>query len=361
MKMVVLGIFAIAVMPALIISSGDFIVVTSPSYVRYVDGASAIETSEIGPMIAASFGLPLEEDLKWNGLEEVNLFKRPKATVVISVNGVPEGTLGVQGVAHFKTVEVESSLNTESLIKTIEEIQWKENPLIVDFSLDGNLFDISSHHSEVFAGLPSSMVALRDEVTSGIAENWFTPSELASLNVSVDEDFKLVSELYMIQQVVNSLLANKNLLKSSSPAFIHLAVSGLEGVTANHGFQSVQFTDALKLLQKVISRVATELRTLYGDDVVIDLVAFTPESSIKSRGRHVRSLLATSDSTSVLKSSLNLAPGYTDMYSAIFNICLWFMIIFAITLLYIAWAIWFMDPGRDSIIYRMTSTRLKRD
>jgi len=63
----------------------------------------------------------------------------------------------------------------------------------------------------------------------------------------------------------------------------------------------------------------------------------------------------------MLQTSLNLAPSYSDQYSAIFNICLWFMIIFAITLLFIAWSIWFMDPGRDSIIYRMTSTRLKRE
>lgn len=58
---------------------------------------------------------------------------------------------------------------------------------------------------------------------------------------------------------------------------------------------------------------------------------------------------------------LNLAPDYNDMYPVIFNICLWLMILLAITFFGVCYGIWNMDPGRDSIIYRMTTTRLKKD
>lgn len=48
-------------------------------------------------------------------------------------------------------------------------------------------------------------------------------------------------------------------------------------------------------------------------------------------------------------------------YAAIFNIFLWLGLVFAFTLVAIVYALADMDPGRDSIIYRMTSTRMKKD
>ncbi|CAH0673956.1 unnamed protein product [Spodoptera exigua] len=48
-------------------------------------------------------------------------------------------------------------------------------------------------------------------------------------------------------------------------------------------------------------------------------------------------------------------------YPAIFNIFLWFGIIMTFSLLAIMYSMMDMDPGRDSIIYRMTNTRMKKD
>lgn len=58
---------------------------------------------------------------------------------------------------------------------------------------------------------------------------------------------------------------------------------------------------------------------------------------------------------------LNLAKVYDDNYPVIFNIILWFGVVIAFSLFAISYAIATMDPGRDSIIYRMTSTRIKKD
>lgn len=58
---------------------------------------------------------------------------------------------------------------------------------------------------------------------------------------------------------------------------------------------------------------------------------------------------------------LILAEVYSDDYPAIFNIILWFGVAFVFSLLAITIFIANMDPGRDSIIYRMTSTRMKKD
>lgn len=63
----------------------------------------------------------------------------------------------------------------------------------------------------------------------------------------------------------------------------------------------------------------------------------------------------------VLQEDWNLALDYNEDYPVIFNIILWFGVVMVFSLLAISYAIGNMDPGRDSIIYRMTSTRMKKD
>ncbi|XP_054725790.1 ATPase H(+)-transporting accessory protein 2-like [Anastrepha obliqua] len=56
----------------------------------------------------------------------------------------------------------------------------------------------------------------------------------------------------------------------------------------------------------------------------------------------------------------NVAPLYDENYAAIFNIIFWFTVCFAFTLFAVILALHNMDPGRDTIIYRMTATRSKK-
>ncbi|XP_065224985.1 renin receptor [Planococcus citri] len=59
--------------------------------------------------------------------------------------------------------------------------------------------------------------------------------------------------------------------------------------------------------------------------------------------------------------TLNLADDYDENFPVIFNIMLWFSLALIFALIAICMVIANMDPGRDSIIYRMTSTRMKKD
>jgi len=61
-------------------------------------------------------------------------------------------------------------------------------------------------------------------------------------------------------------------------------------------------------------------------------------------------------------SGLNLGEDYDEDYPIIFNILLWLGVSLFIATLAIATAIASMDPGRDSLIYRVTSAqRFKKD
>ena len=60
-------------------------------------------------------------------------------------------------------------------------------------------------------------------------------------------------------------------------------------------------------------------------------------------------------------SPYNLAYKYNFQYAVIFNIVLWLMIALALAVIAIAYNLWNMDPGYDSIIYRMTNQKIRMD
>lgn len=60
-------------------------------------------------------------------------------------------------------------------------------------------------------------------------------------------------------------------------------------------------------------------------------------------------------------SPYNLAYKYNFDYAVIFNIVLWLMIVLALAVIAIAYNLWNMDPGYDSIIYRMTNQKIRMD
>ena len=67
------------------------------------------------------------------------------------------------------------------------------------------MFTVRSHYLEVFANLPTTLAALSDDVRNDVAQHWFSSAELKSLNVSQPVDFLFMSELYMMQEIINAV------------------------------------------------------------------------------------------------------------------------------------------------------------
>jgi hypothetical protein len=57
----------------------------------------------------------------------------------------------------------------------------------------------------------------------------------------------------------------------------------------------------------------------------------------------------------------NVAEFYSDQYPAMFNIIFWTSLILAFAVFSISYSMWSMDPGLDTVIYRMTSQRIKKE
>ena len=95
-----------------------------------------------------------------------------------------------------------------------------------------------------------------------------------------------------------------------------------------------------------------KLRKLYDDSVVLYIVNLDSKQSLS---RKTRSILASPTE------GYNLATPASEDYPAIFNIVLVMGIVLTIALIAISFSMAYMDPGRDSIIYRMTNPRMKKD
>ncbi|XP_018799703.1 PREDICTED: renin receptor [Bactrocera latifrons] len=114
---------------------------------------------------------------------------------------------------------------------------------------------------------------------------------------------------------------------------------------------------------KVISEFTNELvnlqRQIEGDassQSLLAVIVSHEDDKNSNLSRRRRETIAGSTTN-----TYNLAAYYDQNYPVIFNIILWFMVALGLSLLAVCYAIADMDPGRDSIIYRMTSTRMKKD
>lgn len=145
--------------------------------------------------------------------------------------------------------------------------------------------------------------------------------------------------------------AAEHLAEMAKPSNVLLIRVSVDGVAKAHGEKSVAMDEAKKLLSTAISHLLAASQK--SSDFVL-FVQSTEKDVAASRSK--REIIAADT-----KNPFNLATYYSSDYPVIFNIILWFMVVFGLSLLAICYAIAAMDPGRDSIIYRMTSTRIKKD
>ncbi|MEQ2211474.1 hypothetical protein XENOCAPTIV_002721, partial [Xenoophorus captivus] len=114
------------------------------------------------------------------------------------------------------------------------------------------------------------------------------------------------------------LQRHRHLAKDFSPDLYSLELSGLEELSRLYGNDSPQYRDATAILASVLQK-------------------------------------------SNPGSPYNLAYKYNFQYAVIFNIVLWLMIALALAVIVVSYNLWNMDPGYDSIIYRMTNQKIRMD
>ncbi|XP_061033879.1 renin receptor isoform X2 [Eubalaena glacialis] len=301
----------------------EFSILRSPGSVVFRDGNWPIPGERIPDVAALSMGFSVKEDLSWPGLAVGNLFHRPRATVMVTVKGVDKLALPPGSV--------------------------------ISYPLENRVYMVGKANS-VFEDLSVTLRQLRNRL---FQENSVLSSlPLNSLSRNNEVDLLFLSELQVLHDISSLLSRHKHLAKDHSPDLYSLELAGLDEIGKRYGEDSEQFRDASKILVDALQKFADDMYNLYSGNAVVELV--TVRSFDTSLARKTRTILEAKQAKDP-SSTYNLAYKYNFEYPVVFNMILWIMIALALAVIITSYNIWNMDPGYDSIIYRMTNQKIRMD
>ncbi|XP_018373333.1 PREDICTED: renin receptor isoform X1 [Trachymyrmex cornetzi] len=382
-------------------ANGEFVVVHSPDSVEFtVNERGHIEQSYLKEILSACLGYTGKQKDSEHSIVIWDPFLVPRALVAIVVEGMDQ----------LSFLKDKAKVMCPLTDDEAEEITWQ--------AIRSRVEERSNDNTLVRINLSDGVDALGQ---SALGE--LKPTKIEKLNVlnsEIEEDRKFIEEIQLLRAIGDNALSAKK--HDSGTDVYWLVVSALKPCLEMHGNSSTVNEEAFHLLTSGIEHVSKGLLNHYDGKIVI--VIFTNDAwkernarSVLERKRRdepprageqdeqnnkmdeeeyrMRSTIesntaldSTTERTGVQDNSgtseksdevnteykINTntqtigqpefsgrAKTYTEDYPVIFNIMLWFGVVFVFSLLAICIAIADMDPGRDSIIYRMTSNRMKKD
>ncbi|XP_069684703.1 ATPase H(+)-transporting accessory protein 2 [Periplaneta americana] len=296
-------------------------------------GREQVDESLLKEIFAACLGFTIKKGSDWSGLSVSHPFNFPEAVVVVMVDGIASLDLK-EGHSYPLNTDEDEFYTYQALHNNVDIRYPGQNATLLRMDLTEEA-DTDKPYSHFFGDYEDTPT------------NW----TVKYLNPSVAEDKQFLDEMAVLRTIAK--LVDSGLVSCDGvPDVYWIVVRSLHAVMDLHGRDSEAAKEANKILQNVIHAQKKAFIQAYKGRVIVAAVC-----SDVSHTRRTRSLMAEADG----QPDLNLAPEYSPDYPVIFNIILWFGIAFVFSLLAISLFIADMDPGRDSIIYRMTSTRMKKD
>ncbi|XP_075052520.1 renin receptor [Mixophyes fleayi] len=336
------------------VSTADFTVLKSPQNQIFKQGSWPIPGERIPDVIALSMGFSVEEDLLWPGLGPGNIFHRPRATVLVTVTGVDKLPAADNEISY--PVENAVPYSVDSVVNSIHSLFSEEMPVVLQLApIEERVYMVGKANT-VFEDLAVTLKQLRSRLEQ---DNSILGSlSVGSLYKNDETDRLFFSELQVLQDIPNLLSRHKHLAKDNAPDIYSLELTGLEEIKKRYGEDSVKFKDATRILSECLQNFSDDMYSIYGGNAIVEVVAVkTFEIPLTRKSRSILE----SEAISNPGSPYNLAYEYNFNYAVIFNIILWIMIGLALAVIAISYNMWNMDPGYDSIIYRMTNQKIRMD
>ncbi|XP_042204991.1 renin receptor-like [Homarus americanus] len=301
---------------------GELTVAFSPPTVRFGSGG-ILRATDLDDVLAASLGYTPAQSSPWKGLTITSPFSAPTAAVVVEIHG---GGASIRQEGSTYGLKEDTSIDDVfHRLKSVYGSRAQRHTLFKRIIITDRSGDDRIQHS-----IPATKV----------------------LNSSLEPDGTFLSEM-------SALFLTAQLAEEISTAphggqdVIFLEVDSLSQVVKTYGLGSPQVVEACDILRTELAKVTDYMRRLYKDRV---LVVSATVDQLEKITRSTRSIVQQFED-----SALNIATEYSSNYPAIFNIILWLSIILFLAVLATSVAMATMDPGRDSIIYRMTNPRMKKD
>ncbi|XP_030761890.1 renin receptor [Sitophilus oryzae] len=315
--------------------AGEFSIIHHPGSIVF-RGHDSVKQSTLPEVYTAALGFSTEHFSHWQGFYIENPFNIPEAIVTIAVDGVKD--IGQNKGHHYPLLTNDDEARIfRSLAKRITERFPNEEPTLVRIDLSNGLDDVKQY--SIFDGIKSD-----------------SPKHVSHkhLKLDVEEDRDFLKDIAIINQVAQKV--SEGVVKEDFvPDVYWFRIASLHALSDLHGENSTQTQEAKQLLQDTITHLSDVFSKAYGNHVFVNVM-----TSDASHTRVRRNILATEEEQE-LKNKYNLAAKYNKDFPVIFNIILWLCVVIFFSIFAICVATATMDPGRDSIIYRMTSTRMKKD
>lgn len=325
-------IFCLVAVLVAVKANGDFVVLHSPSTVLF-DGEGEVEQSFLTEVFTAALGYTAKLRGTWNGMSITDPFRLPEAVVVMAIEGID-------------SLDIPKGTRFPLNVNEGEETTWQAFRQRLDERDDDNIL--------VRIYLGDGLDALGQSALGELKPTPIDETSLKALSLHNEEDKKFLEEVQLLHAIAKKA---PSAIKPDSKSDVYwLVVSGLKPVLDLHGSNSTSSKEAWDLLNNSLNMVRDAFIEAYDGQVLI--VAFTNDAS---KVHHIRSVTLERQRRESATEIKNISKKYSQNYPIIFNIVLWFGIIFVFSLLAICISIGDMDPGRDSIIYRMTSNRMKKD
>ncbi|BET01969.1 Renin receptor-like protein [Nesidiocoris tenuis] len=321
----------LATLLAVAYGSGELSILQTPSSLSF-SGQEQLDLSSVKNVFASTLGFSVPETPRWSGLVVKDPFHFADAVAIVAVPGVA----------------------------SLESVQGRTYPLATDEPMEDTWTALTWRMEDRYPLLASNLTLSHLSADSrGDAETIFGTLEkkeapqVEYLKPSVAVDQSFIEQVTLLD-AITSKLAEKDLVDDGVPDLYWFSVPGLHALVDTYGAHSKQVEEAKRLLSSSVLLLSEVMSTSYNDKVVFGLLS----SDVMHTRRFRRQANETAQPGKTTK--VNADQGDPN-YPVMFNIFLWFGIAFFMTLLATSLGIAYMDPGRDSIIYRMTSNRMKKD
>lgn len=292
---------------------------------------AVLSAPEVPMLNSFLLGLSSKAPLTWTGTGD--LFSRPKALAVVSVMGVKTMSLSHLKATYTLNGDV---TNMDSVSETLKRTF-------------GAGFEWIEATSGKISGTKIASVASEQQEKQ-------VKAHVAPLRGEIQDIYK----------IADSLKKSGAQLSASAPTLITIRVTGLP-IAAQISYDD--YKNGVKELEAAIDYLTEALSAAYGDQAVVevtteqspDVMNVDAASQLPHKIRKREALPASEAHIVEIRRALNVYQFTSSDYPAIFAIFAGVIIILSIAVLFIAVGIWNMDPGKDSIIYRMTTTRMKKD
>jgi renin receptor len=302
MRPIIVSLAVVAV--AAVVSAGDVWILKSPPGFE-VDPKHPMKQNDVASFLFRSFGVSETADCSWPGLTQKNPFATSRRAIVVAIPSAyadKESSLDLPG----KKIPLTSSFNPEALSYALD------HPLSAVFGARAGVEILEQSHIPVVKGVKLPAI---------------------TLNASLTPVSQFVDELSALAGLP-ALAFNS---QSPARAFVY-EFDSLDGL----GKREDVF-EGRRLVSAVLRSVAEEA------DATVLVVSY---SSSVGKTRTKRQAADAKEGP---------AADDENDYTVPLNLILWLSLALFFITLAVCIGIGSMDPGWDSIIYRMTNQRMKKD